>query len=490
MNNIFKALNVKNQEEMDKLIESFELDNDQYIAFYSALNENMSPEGLRFVLEKVTKNFYNGSYEKLVEQYKKPSQERVLKEMPMSKDQYDKLKVGSRVKFDKPSQAPQPEEYDTIIDKNDDEIKTQFRHHGGKARTVCKWKPEHFRKVYSVSEYSDVTEPKHKIGDRVVTMNKIYNWNYAGLKIIKIIPPHWQDGDEAHYSYVIRGITMDKELGKPVLSKETETVPVETIDRLNEDTVYDHSWYEVKKQKYPKRTKQGVICEAYEKFKNIVKRTNPILASSEKEGTHLWCQKELIKEFVEEYPNSINDYVYLEEEKLTAANRIAGVYNPQTNEDDDSNKHLWKHEITDEMFENGWTRYFIMDMKGGRRLYISGVERENVIKSYKYLKEKYSNLNITLYILDYMNGNNVNTLCFDENGKRTFLESKEHSIIKKLVEMFINNEQLNEANEVEEEIVDETIPEEPVEEEKPETTKDPKLQAEIEQMNQIVDTTT
>ena len=150
MNNIFKALNVKNQEEMDKLIESFELDNDQYIAFYSALNENMSPEGLRFVLEKVTKNFYNGSYEKLVEQYKKPSQERVLKEMPMSKDQYDKLKVGSRVKFDKPSQAPQPEEYDTIIDKNDDEIKTQFRHHGGKARTVCKWKPEHFRKVYSV----------------------------------------------------------------------------------------------------------------------------------------------------------------------------------------------------------------------------------------------------------------------------------------------------------------------------------------------------
>ena len=27
---------------------------------------------------------------------------------------------------------------------------------------------------------------------------------------------------------------------------------------LDEDTVYDHSWYEVKKQKYPKRTKNGV----------------------------------------------------------------------------------------------------------------------------------------------------------------------------------------------------------------------------------------
>lgn len=36
---------------------------------------------------------------------------------------------------------------------------------------------------------------------------------------------------------------------------------------LNEDTVYDHSWYEVKGGKYPKRTKQGVIIK--ENFENI-----------------------------------------------------------------------------------------------------------------------------------------------------------------------------------------------------------------------------
>ena len=75
MNNIFKALNVKNQEEMDNLIESFDLNDKQYITFMSALNEDMSPDGIRFMLENITNELYNGSYEKLVEQYKKPVQE-------------------------------------------------------------------------------------------------------------------------------------------------------------------------------------------------------------------------------------------------------------------------------------------------------------------------------------------------------------------------------------------------------------------------------
>ena len=413
MNNIFKALNVKNQEEMDKLVESFDLNDDQYIVFYSSLNEDMSPEGIRFILEKVTKNFYNGSYEKLVEQYKKPTQERVLKEMPMNDEQYKKLKVGDKVKFDKPCQAPQPEEYDEIISKTDDEIKTKFRHHGGKARTICKWKPEHFKNVYSLkestntnyisqklkmmidswmssgdeddkeyvsvlddlvylytklnddsyveqwisyfyqmeigddivnagkyifkyvqqnssnmimmdnhyiynylneeqlkeiekikqhynipekrqqleqqlkdnmyeckmdklNEYTEVVEPKHKVGDRVVTMNKVFNWPYAASKIEKIIPPSWQDGDEAHYSYVIRGIAMDKDIGKAVVTNDRETVPVETIDTINEDTVFDHSWYEVKKQKYPKRTKDGVMCEAEEVVEDEMITDEPV----------------------------------------------------------------------------------------------------------------------------------------------------------------------------------------------------------------------
>mgnify|MGYP003446995966 CR=1 FL=1 len=30
---------------------------------------------------------------------------------------------------------------------------------------------------------------------------------------------------------------------------------------MTEDTVYDHSWYEVDDGEYPERTKDGVICE-------------------------------------------------------------------------------------------------------------------------------------------------------------------------------------------------------------------------------------
>ena len=43
-----------------------------------------------------------------------------------------------------------------------------------------------------------------------------------------------------------------------------------TDDDLEEDTVYDHSWYEVKGQKYPKRTKNGVeIKEGVEDLSNV-----------------------------------------------------------------------------------------------------------------------------------------------------------------------------------------------------------------------------
>lgn len=180
MNNIFKAFNVTSQREFDNLIESLELDSKDTATLFTVLNEDVSCEYLRKTILETAVTFGNGSYEKLQKQFEKPAFKRQLKEMPMNDEQYNKLKVGDRVKFDKPSQAPQPEEYDTILDKSDDEIKTQFRHHGGKARTVCKWKPEHFKQVYSA---------------------------------------------------------------------------------LDEETVFDHSWYEVKKQKYPKRTKDGVICE-------------------------------------------------------------------------------------------------------------------------------------------------------------------------------------------------------------------------------------
>lgn len=180
MNNIFKAFNVTSQREFDRLIETLKLDGNDTATLFTVLNEDCDYNYLREKVLETAITFGNGSYEKLQKQFEKTPFKRQLKEMPMSDEQYKKLKIGSRVKFDKPSHVPQPEKYDTVIDKSDNEIKTQFHHHGGQARTVCKWNPEHFKQVYS------------------------------------------------------------------------------TID---EDTVYDHSWYENEDGKYPKRTKDGVIIE-------------------------------------------------------------------------------------------------------------------------------------------------------------------------------------------------------------------------------------
>lgn len=115
MSKIYNTLNVNSENELMELVESLNLDDNQYIEFMTVLNSDLSEDGLKMVLENLTKSWLNGSYEKLQEQCSK----------------------------------------------------------------------------------------KKKFGKR-------------------------------------------------------------ELKKVEEDTVYDHSWYEVKGQKYPKRTKEGVICEAKE----------------------------------------------------------------------------------------------------------------------------------------------------------------------------------------------------------------------------------
>jgi len=75
---------------------------------------------------------------------------------------------------------------------------------------------------------------------------------------------------------------------------------------LDEDTVYDHSWYEVKGQKYPKRTKEGVIVkESYDEpiqVWNLELKKNPYISREE-----IYKAKEIffkeICDHADEYPN-------------------------------------------------------------------------------------------------------------------------------------------------------------------------------------------
>lgn len=88
MNNIYNAFNVKNEFELTKLIESFDLSNEEEAELYSSLNESMSVDGIRYIITELTKKYANGSYEKLQEQLSKQPFKRTLKEniMPSLED--------------------------------------------------------------------------------------------------------------------------------------------------------------------------------------------------------------------------------------------------------------------------------------------------------------------------------------------------------------------------------------------------------------------
>ena len=67
MSKIYNALNVNSENELMELVESLNLDDNQYIEFMTVLNSELSEDGLKMVLENLTKSWYNGSYEKLQE---------------------------------------------------------------------------------------------------------------------------------------------------------------------------------------------------------------------------------------------------------------------------------------------------------------------------------------------------------------------------------------------------------------------------------------
>ena len=81
MNTLYRALNINNDQELEALVESLDLTDSQYIHFMSALNEDLSEDGMRYVLENLTKSFDNGSYEKLIEQFKKKPCARKMKKV-------------------------------------------------------------------------------------------------------------------------------------------------------------------------------------------------------------------------------------------------------------------------------------------------------------------------------------------------------------------------------------------------------------------------
>lgn len=300
MNKILKVFNVTSNKELDSLIESLNLGANEMVELFEHLDNSTNIKTIRESILESSKTFGNGSYEKLQDQFKKTPFVRVLKEMPMTDDEYKSLNIGDRVKFDKPSQVPFPEEYDTIIDKTDKQVKTQFRHHGNSARTIIKWSPDHFKSVYSVvkkpetnkEELNEVGPTKYIQGPQPVDNEYVLcdvdgyiQWCWVIQETdtgnLRVEPIDDVEYDEiptwsVKPADIIRYATELEE--KELNNGETDYIIGDGkskkrpkgmgIDKkaliVSEETVYDHSWYENEDGKYPKRTKEGVIIEGDE----------------------------------------------------------------------------------------------------------------------------------------------------------------------------------------------------------------------------------
>lgn len=192
MKNIFKLLNVKNESEFNALIESLNLDVNQYIDFMNVLSENSSESYIKEQLLEKTQWYGNGSYEKLKEQFSKKPFKRELKESN------NVLPSGT---------------YNIIVSniEVDDYEEGEYNIHGEKELTI-----------------------NHEISN---------------------------DLDEEIKEAIL------EDMGEPingsieVINYDYQIVDKNNKENLEEETVYDHSWYEVKKQKYPKRTKNGVVIK-------------------------------------------------------------------------------------------------------------------------------------------------------------------------------------------------------------------------------------
>ena len=356
MSKLYNVLNISSDKEFEQLVESLNLDDNQYINFMTAVSSDLSEDGYKYILENLTKSFGNGSYEKLQEQFSK-----------------------------------------------------------------------------------------------------------------------------------------EKSCGKRELKK------------VEEDTVYDHSWYEVKGQKYPKRTKEGVIIkESYDEpiyVWNYELRKNPYISREE-----IFKAKEIffkeICDHADEYPNFkelvkvlqtlldkglINDKQY----KFCRTNwdDLFGEYDPDVYGDSDITESVIKESF--EPWEGTDTE--IIGTDESRDFKYKGCKIFTSTSSDEF--DEYGNeitiFNATVVLRDgtteEFRNDGWQDLCSEvTNYIDEQLGDTEFKMPKPETEPETDGDELNESKEP----VETEIETEEVIEEKPESTEDPELAKFIDQTEKVVDNTT
>lgn len=170
------------------------------------------------------------------------------------------------------------------------------------------------------------------------------------------------------------------------------------------------------------------IDNAYKIYRDYkIKNNFPYPLNETKYSSMWWCKRALIV-YKHLYPHALNEFIT--EENGFFWNRIAGSYNVLTG------KHIplkpaENHNLESKNFENGWCRYYIYSKNNSS--HTCGIEA--LCKEYahflmKILKNEYSELYITTYVLEYYDeDNNLHTKYFDEKGRKKMLDEVKQNIL-------------------------------------------------------------
>ena len=245
------------------------------------------------------------------------------------------------------------------------------------------------------------------LGESFDIGDKITNKKGINDEVMEITDKYEKDGREVYDVKVDLGNgikTVSKGLDAKDLEDKNEKIESlwdgEEDEQLDEETVYDHSWFEVEGQKYPKRTKNGV-------------EGLPI-----KEMSNFEDFDSLIVENYRQYAGILD----LNDNSL--------FYLPQGT--------IHHNYIKESDVFNGKVRFGVAEYRGKVVGYISSDSREHMMKALKILKRELSSAPISYWMVEYFEDGQRVRMNIDDNG-RTVYENKNDWFpawgnVKKLVE--------------------------------------------------------
>ena len=239
------------------------------------------------------------------------------------------------------------------------------------------------------------------IGDKITNKKGLNN------EVMEITDKYEKDGREVYDVKVDLGNgikTVSKGLDAKDLEDKNEKIESlwdgDEDEQLDEETVYDHSWFEVEGQKYPKRTKNGVEGLPIKEMSNF-----------------------------EEFDSLIVEN-YRQYAGILDLNDNSLFYLPQGA--------IHHNHIKESDVFNGKVRFGVAEYRGKVVGYISSDSREHMMKALKILKRELSSVPISYWMVEYFEDGQRVRMNIDDNG-RTVYENKNDWFpawgnVKKLVE--------------------------------------------------------